>query len=177
MYKIYNNKFRDAHNELMDFCMKCEKDEKAKCDQDITECDDLKLKLNRLYFEKLYPFHPCRKCLVRATCLKEKECGDYLIYVHSRLVADCKFNFKIVFFSSDKYPILMAPRLEITRDYWNQNPGWEELIDFDFTKKYITEIKNSIHYSKLLNIAKEYREYCAFANYMGREKFFEEEFF
>ena len=171
------NKFLNAHIELMDFCMRCEKDGKKTCNQDVTKCDDLKVKLKRLYLEKLYPFHPCRKCLVRGSCAKENECGDYLFFAHSRLVADCELNYDVVFFSSDKCPIIRNHRLAITREYWNSNPDWEELIDFDFTKKYITEIKDSIYYSDLLDIAKKYCEYCTYAEYKMFERFFKYEFF
>ena len=81
-----NNKFWVARNELMDLCKKCQSNEKAKCNQIVNRCNKFERKLNHLYYEKLCPFDPCRKCLVRPCC--SSECEEYQRYSEVKEVVD-----------------------------------------------------------------------------------------
>jgi hypothetical protein len=172
-----HNKFQDAHSELMDFCMRCEKDKKAECGQDPTECDDLRRELRRLYFENLYPFHPCRECLVRPSCQGNGDCDDYWFYYHSRNIADCELTDNVAYFTSDRSPFIRGHRLSITEEYINSDPRLKKIIDFDVTAKYIAEMKSSAYYHELLETVRQYREYSAYVEENRGESSFKEEFF
>ena len=135
------------------------------------------MKMKKLYYEKLYPFHPCGKCLVRSSCQGKVECEDYWFYYHSRHIANCELIDNVAFFTSDKNPFISGHRLAITREYINSDPRLKKIVDFDVTEKYITEMRNSTYYYKLLDTVKQYIEYCAYAEDNRGKKFFKDEFF
>jgi hypothetical protein len=170
------NKFQAAHYELVEFCNKCHSIEKVTCDQINVECDKLNLKLKKLYYEKLYPFHPCGKCLVRPVGCGNS-CDEYWFYYHSRDIADCELKDNVAFFTSDRSPFIRGHRLAITREYINSDPRLKKIIDFDVTEKYIAEMKNSSYYFELLETVRLYLEYRDYVDENRGERSFIEEFF
>jgi hypothetical protein len=171
------NKFRAAHYELVGFCNKCQSDEKVTCDQINATCDKLNWRIKELYYEKLYPFHPCGMCLVRGSCQGKFSCDEYWFYYHSRDIANCELTDNVSFFTSDRSPFISGHRLAITREYINSDPRLKKIIDFDVTEKYITEMKNSVYFNQLLDTVRQYLEYCAFAESNRGQRFFKDEFF
>jgi hypothetical protein len=171
------NKFQAAHYELVEFCNECQSSEKDKCDQINVECDKLNSKLKELYYEKLYPFHPCGRCLVRVPCQGSGDCKDYWFYYHSRHTAECELTDNVAYYTSDKKPFISGHRLAITEEYINSDPRLKKIIDFDVTEKYITEMKNSFYYNHLLDTVRQYLEYCVYAEENRGQRFFKVEFF
>ena len=176
--KIMNrNNFQMVHYELVEFCNKCQSSEKFTCDQINVECDKLSSKLKELYYEKLYPFHPCGRCLVRVPCQGSGDCKDYWFYYHSRDIADCELTDNVAYFTSDRSPFIRGHRLAITEDYINSDPRLKKIVDFDVTAKYITEMKNSAYYEELLETVRQYLEYCAYVENNRGESSFVDGFF
>jgi len=171
-----NNKYKAAHDELMEFCEKCQSDEKATCDQLGVGCGNLDRRLKKLYYEKLYPFHPCAKCLVRPVGCGN-QCDDYWFYYHSRSIANCELIDNVTFFTSDRSPFISGHRLAITKEYINSDPRIKKIVDFDVTAKYTAEMKNSAYYCDLLDTVRQYLEYCDYAEDNRGETSFMEDFF
>jgi hypothetical protein len=171
------NIFIAAHNELVGFCIKCQSSEKPTCDQVSATCDELNMKMKELYYEKLYPFHPCGKCLVRVPCQGRGDCKDYWFYYHSRDIADCELTNNVAYFTSDRSPFIRGHRLAITREYINSDTRLKKIVDFDVTAKYIAEMKNSSYYHDLLDTVRQYREYRDYVEDNRGEHSFIEDFF
>jgi hypothetical protein len=171
------NKFQAAHYELIEFCQKCQSSEKAICDPVNVECDKFNQRLKKLYYEELYPFHPCGKCLVRASCQGGNNCDEYWFYYHSRNIANCELIDNVTYFTSDRSPFISGHRLAITREYINSDPRLKKIVDFDVTEKYISEIKNSTIYNDLLDTVRQYLEYSAYVADNRGERSFAEGFF
>ena len=171
------NKFQAAHYELVEFCNECKSSGKHTCDQIALECEKLGSKLKELYYEKLYPFHPCRKCLDCSSFQYPTKCDDYWFYNHSRYIASCELTDNVVYFTSDKSPFISGHKLAITREYINSDPRLKKIVDFDVTAHYITEIKSSEYYYNLLETVRQYLEYCNYVEDNQEEKTFFDEFF
>ncbi|BBO76178.1 hypothetical protein DSCW_35950 [Desulfosarcina widdelii] len=174
----YNNKFMTAHDELVNFCRKCEKDGKKTCEWIGVGCKKFKGELERLYYEKLYPFHPCtEECLPLPACQRKRHCDEYWFFIHSRCTAENELKDLVSFYASDKSPLIGGPRLVITKEYINSDPRLKKEVDFDVTEKYITEMKSSAYYTELLDTVRQYQEYCDLADQFPDESFFNHEFY
>ena len=106
-----NNKFWAAHNELMDLCKKCQSNGKAKCDQIGNRCNKFERKLAHLHYEKLYPFDPCKECLVRPRC--SSECEEYQRYFQVVQYTDIEVRGYSACFTKDNTPFIAAMKAEV----------------------------------------------------------------
>ncbi len=66
--KNENNKFEIAHNDLKKFCRECKLNKKANCDMYDNKCEEYSKKLHEYYYTVLYPYHPCKDCVVEPMC-------------------------------------------------------------------------------------------------------------
>ena len=124
------NKFITAHNELIDLCNECRSKKDIQCQGFNGNCAIFTYKLKRLYYIRLYPFHPCKKCLVRPACDSKEGCPEYEKYDFMRTIADSEVGF------------------------------FRDKIDHEYEAKCILKIKRKPIYYNFLNDSWQYMEYC-----------------
>jgi hypothetical protein len=155
-----NNKFWAAHNELMDLCKNCQSNEKAKCDQVGNRCNNFEGKLTHLHYEKLCPFDPCQKCLVRPRC--SSECEKYQRYFQVKQFVDNELRGHSTYYTKDKTPFITGPKHIISKEYLQSNEVYRKIIDFQFTESHIAAMKAEVFYPDLWNTLQQYREYVEY---------------
>jgi hypothetical protein len=152
-----NNKFWVAHIELAEFCDECQSDEKTECDQVDRRCNELERKRTRLTFERLFPFVPCRQCLVRPMC--DSECEE-IKHFHKEL----KFVFNELrghstYYAKCKSPLIKGPKHLLVKQDSESEELYRSLTDFEFTQSDIANLEAKPYFTDLTDIVCQYCEY------------------
>ncbi len=81
------NKFQIVADRMETYCAECEFRKSGQCLIEERSCDRFEAKYRELYFELLYPKHPCRFCIVRPSCDVSSRCEDYRRHQNMRKIA------------------------------------------------------------------------------------------
>lgn len=154
------NKFEMVHSKLIVYCEKCNLDKKKSCGLYNLNCTDFSRKFKNLYFNILYPFHPCKECPELGSCDTKEYCQDRYVYNHMRLVAECEIKNDAVYFSKHKIPVVAGPVDIITKEYLISVDYFRNNIDFEVTDEYTKRLKKEPFYADLLSTVRKYIEYC-----------------
>lgn len=71
------NKYQIVEDLMNVYCAECEFRESDQCLIEEKACSKFESKYRELYFELLYPKHPCRFCIVRPTCNEKSRCENF----------------------------------------------------------------------------------------------------
>ena len=82
------NKYLIVADRMEAFCAECESRESDKCSIKEKSCSKFEAEYKNLYFELLYPQHPCRFCIVRPTCNVNGRCEEYRRHQNMRNIAN-----------------------------------------------------------------------------------------
>jgi hypothetical protein len=88
MKKKSKNKFQIVEDRMEAFCAGCMSRESDRCLIQVKSCSKFESKYKELYFELLYPTHPCRFCIVRPICDERSRCEDYRRHQNLRNIAN-----------------------------------------------------------------------------------------
>ncbi len=69
------------------YCAKCKSRETDQCLMEEKSCGKFESKYNELYFEVLYPEHPCQFCIVRPACNERSRCEEFRRHQNMRNIA------------------------------------------------------------------------------------------
>ncbi len=71
------NKYQIVEDRMEAYCAECKSRESDQCLIGEKSCGKFESKYRELYFELLYPKHPCRFCIVRPTCNEKIRCEEF----------------------------------------------------------------------------------------------------
>ncbi len=169
MAKKSQNKFKKAHQYLEKYCKKCDSSFTGACLKNERPCE-FNPEKNTIYYENLYPFHPCKNCLVRSTCDDRKRCSDFNHYNNMESVAECELMEKLIYFTKNRIKLLESHPGLIKKENFLADDIHGDMIDVDFTKKYISEIKNDPDYEDILETERQYLEFYFSYNFVRDKK-------
>lgn len=87
-----NNKYQIVEDRMEACCAKCKLKESDQCLIMEKSCSKFESKYRELFFELLYPQHPCRFCIVRPICNVNGRCEEYRHHIDMRELAHCKLT-------------------------------------------------------------------------------------
>ena len=164
MIKNESNKFKVAHNSLVEFCNNCKSDKKNTCKKYDDACDEYREKFYRTYYEDLYPYHACSQCLMWALSKDKKHCEEtcpeYWYHYHVRCIADNEIKGFSVYFGKDRIPFIAGPKDIITKEYVNSAEDLKKNVNMHFTEDIIAEVRQESFYPDVLKTVWQYLEYC-----------------
>jgi hypothetical protein len=82
------NKYQTVEDLMEAYCAQCKSKKSDQCLIEEKACGKFESKYKDLYFELLYPEHPCRFCIVRPTCDERNRCEDYKRHQNMRNIAN-----------------------------------------------------------------------------------------
>jgi hypothetical protein len=82
------NKYQIVEDRMEAYCAECKSRETDQCLIEEKACTEFESKYNELYFELLYPEHPCRFCIVRPTCDERSRCEEFRRQQNMRNIAN-----------------------------------------------------------------------------------------
>ncbi len=86
------NKFQIVEDRMEAYCAECGFRESDQCSIEEKSCSKFESKYDELYFELLYPHHPCRFCIVRPTCDVNGRCEEYKRHNNMRNIANSELR-------------------------------------------------------------------------------------
>lgn len=140
------NEFEQAFYELSNLCKECKFKEEIDCIEMTHDCENYNKKFKRLYFDSLYPMHPCKVCLVRATCDDSVTCEEYNHHENMRDFAKLELQ---------GHPNLISK---------------EDLRQTTFNGERIEDIKNDPSYEEILDTEKQRFEFFSKCKSIKNEK-------
>ena len=81
------NKYQIIEDCMEAYCAECKSRESDQCLIGEKSCGKFESKYRELYFELLYPKHPCRFCIVRPTCNEKSRCEEFRRHQNMKNIA------------------------------------------------------------------------------------------
>ena len=86
------NKYQTVEDLMNAYCAKCKSRESDQCLIKEKACGKFESKYKDLYFELLYPQHPCRFCIVRPTCDERSRCEEFRRHQNMRNISNSELK-------------------------------------------------------------------------------------